>query len=134
MDIGILSGMVRSPPTLEPIASDGGVTAERAWWDLTHYHLQVAVDIEARTLSGLNRMSYRVRERLDQQTARLMQRSGVTEAAVDAALNAGRLQIDLQAPMRLVSARQAGRLLNVEQEGSAWFISRGFKHARCARC
>ena len=101
----------------------GGVTAERAWWDLTHYHLQVAVDIEGRTLSGFNRMSYRVRERLDEQTVRLMQRSGVTEAAVDAALNAGRLQIDLQAPMRLVSARQAGRLLALEQEGSAWFIS-----------
>ena len=48
---------------------------------------------------------------LDEQTARLIQRSGV-EAAVDAALNAGRLQIDLQAPMRLVSARQAGRLLS----------------------
>ena len=101
----------------------GGVTAERAWWDLTHYHLQVAVDIEGRTLSGFNRMSYRVRERLDEQTVRLMQRSGVTEAAVDTALNAGRLQIDLQAPMRLVSARQAGRLLALEQEGSAWFIS-----------
>ncbi len=101
----------------------GGVTAERAWWDLTHYHLQVAVDFENRTLSGLNRMSYRVRERLDEQTARLMQRSGVTEAAVDAALNAGRLQIDLQAPMRLLSARQAGQLLTLEQEGSAWFIS-----------
>jgi len=101
----------------------GGVTAERAWWDLTHYHLQVAVDIENRTLSGLNRMSYRVREGLDEQTSRLMQRSGVTEAAVDAALNAGRLQIDLQAPMRLLSARQAGRLLALEQEGSAWFIS-----------
>ena len=101
----------------------GGVTAERAWWDLTHYHLQVAVDIKGRALSGLNRMSYRVRESLDEQTDRLMQRSGVTEAAVDAALNEGRLQIDLQAPMRLVSARQAGRLLTLEQEGSAWFIS-----------
>ena len=30
----------------------GGVTAERAWWDLTHYHLQVAVNIENRSLSG----------------------------------------------------------------------------------
>ena len=40
-----------------------------------------------------------------------------------AALNTGRLQIDLQAPMRLVSARQGGRLLKVAQEGSAWFIS-----------
>ena len=101
----------------------GGVTAERAWWDLTHYDLQVAVDIKGRALSGLNRMSYRVRERIDDQTARLMQRSGVKEADVVAALNAGRLQIDLQAPMRLLSVRQAGRLLKLEQEGSAWFIS-----------
>ena len=101
----------------------GGVTAERAWWDLTHYHLQVAVDIEARAFSGLNRMQYRVRESLDQQTARLTKRSGVNAADVDAALKAGRLQIDLQAPMCLVSAEQEGRILNVEQEGSAWFIS-----------
>lgn len=101
----------------------GGVTAERAWWDLTHYHLQVAVDIEARALSGTNRMTYRVRESLDEQTARLMMWSGVDTADVDEALNAGRLQIDLQAPMRLVSVRQAGRRLEVKQEGSAWFIS-----------
>ena len=100
----------------------GGVTPERAWWDLAHYHLQVAVDIEDRSLSGLNRMSYRVRESLDEQTARLMQRSEVVAADVVAALNAGRLQVDLQAPMRLVSARQEGRLLEVTQEGSAWFI------------
>ena len=63
----------------------GGVTAERAWWDLTHYHLQVAVNIENRALSGLNRMTYRVRENLDEQTSRLMQRSGVAKAAVEAA-------------------------------------------------
>ncbi len=101
----------------------GGVTADRAWWDLTHYHLQVAVDIEACALSGLNRMSYRVRERLDEQTTRLMQRSGVSAADVVSARNAGRLQIDLQSPMQLVSARQSGRILKLEQEGSAWFIS-----------
>ncbi len=101
----------------------GGVTAERAWWDLTHYHLQVAVDIEARALSGVNRMQYRVRERLDEQTARLMQLSGVDAADVISARNAGRLQIDLQAPMQLVSALQQGQSLDVEQYGSAWFIS-----------
>lgn len=100
----------------------GGVTAERAWWDLTHYHLQIAVDIEARALSGTNRMTYCVRESLDEQTARLMKRSGVNAADVDVALKAGRLQIDLQAPMRLVSARQSGQMLKLEQEGSAWFI------------
>jgi hypothetical protein len=101
----------------------GGVTAERAWWDLTHYHLQVAVDIEARALSGVNRMQYRVRESLDEQTERLMQVSGVSAADVISARNAGRLQIDLQAPMQLVSALQQDRSLNVEQYGSAWFIS-----------
>ena len=101
----------------------GGVTPERAWWDVTHYHLQVAVDIDGRALSGVNQMQYRVRESLDEQTARLMSVSGVDAADVVSALNAGRLQIDLQAPMQLVSARQEGRLLEVEQEGSAWFIS-----------
>ena len=100
----------------------GGVTPERAWWDLTHYHLQVAVDIDGRSLSGVNQMQYRVRESLDEQTARLMSVSGVDAADVVSALNAGRLQIDLQAPMQLVSAHQEGRLLEVEQEGSAWFI------------
>ena len=101
----------------------GGVTAERAWWDLTHYHLQVAVDIENRVLYGLNRMTYRIRDSLDEQTARLMRRSGVKAADVDVAKDAGRLQIDLQSPMYLISARQAARLLKVEREGSAWFIS-----------
>ena len=101
----------------------GGVTAERAWWDLTHYHLQVAVNIENRSLSGLNRMTYRVRENLDEQTTRLMQRSGVEKAAVEVAKTSGRVQIDFQAPMRLVSARQSGRILKLEQKGSAWFIS-----------
>ena len=100
----------------------GGVTPERAWWDVTHYHLQVAVDIDGRALSGVNQMQYRVRESLDEQTARLMSVSGVDAADVVSALNAGRLQIDLQAPMQLVSARQEGQLLEVEQEGSAWFI------------
>ena len=71
----------------------GGVTAERAWWDLTHYHLQVAVNIENRSLSGLNRMTYRVRENLDEQTSRLMQRSGVAKAAVEVAKDAGRVQL-----------------------------------------
>ena len=101
----------------------GGVTPERAWWDVTHYHLQVAVDIDGRALSGVNQMQYRVRESLDEQTARLMSVSEVDAADVVSALNAGRLQIDLQAPMQLVSARQEGQLLEVEQEGSAWFIS-----------
>ena len=68
-------------------------------------------------------MQYRVRESLDEQTARLMSVSEVDAPDVVSALNAGRLQIDLQAPMQLVSARQEGRLLEVEQEGSAWFIS-----------
>jgi hypothetical protein len=68
-------------------------------------------------------MQYRVRESLDEQTERLMQLSGVDAADVISARNAGRLQIDLQAPMQLVSALQQGRSLEVEQYGSAWFIS-----------
>ena len=112
----------------------GGVTAERAWWDLTHYHLQVAVDIENRSLSGLNRMQYRVRENLDEQTARLMQRSGVAKAAVEVAKTSGRVQIDFQAPMRLVSARQSGRLLNARARGLGLVYFGGFEYAWNARC
>ena len=38
----------------------GSVTPERAWWDLMHYELHVAVDIEAKRFTGKNTLSYRV--------------------------------------------------------------------------
>ncbi|WP_224999803.1 M1 family metallopeptidase [Cesiribacter sp. SM1] len=77
----------------------GSVTPERAWWDLTYYHLKVGVNPDQRSISGSNVIQYKV-------------------------LQPGqRLQLDLQAPMRLEKVVQNGKPLEVSQEGSAYFIT-----------
>ena len=40
----------------------GSITPERAWWDLTYYHLSMSVDIENRYLKGTNLIEYEVLE------------------------------------------------------------------------
>lgn len=77
----------------------GSITPERAWWDLQHYHLEVAVDPENKSLSGTNTMTYKV---IGDQN---------------------RLQIDLQAPMKLDAVRQNGENLKIESEGNAHFAT-----------
>ncbi|AHM61706.1 peptidase M1 membrane alanine aminopeptidase [Flammeovirgaceae bacterium 311] len=77
----------------------GSVTPERAWWDLTYYHLKVEVDPDQRSIRGSNTIQYKV-------------------------LQPGqRLQLDLQEPMRLERVLQNGKPLQVEQEGSAHFVT-----------
>ncbi|MDZ4698516.1 MAG: M1 family metallopeptidase [Rhodothermales bacterium] len=76
----------------------GSITPERAWWDLTYYHLDVAVDPASQTLAGLNTVHYRV-------------------------LAPGqRLQIDLQPPMRIEAVEQAGTPLAFERDGNVYYI------------
>ncbi|GAA5135363.1 M1 family metallopeptidase [Thalassotalea piscium] len=77
----------------------GSITPERAWWDLSHYHLKVKVDPSEKTISGTNTVSYRV---LSEQK---------------------RLQIELQAPMQLTKALQNGQALEVEKDGYSFFIT-----------
>jgi aminopeptidase N len=77
----------------------GSVTPERAWWDLTYYHLKVAVNPEQKSISGSNVIQYKVLE------------------------PGQRLQLDLQAPMRLEKVIQNGKPLEVTQEGSAYFVT-----------
>lgn len=77
----------------------GSVTPERAWWDLMHYELHVAVDIEAKRFTGKNTLSYRV----------------LSESKD--------LQIELQPPMKLLSASQNGQTLEVTPRGYSYFIS-----------
>lgn len=76
----------------------GSITPERAWWDLTYYHLEVVVDISDRTLRGSNKVQYKVLE--PHQT----------------------LQIDLQEPMDIHTVTQSGKELTFSREGSAFFI------------
>lgn len=76
----------------------GTITEERAWWDLTHYDLHIAVDIPQRSLSGTNTIAYTV----------------LKPHQV--------MQIDLQPPMRIDRVTQDGMSLEVIREGNAWFV------------
>jgi aminopeptidase N len=77
----------------------GAMTPERAWWDVAFYDLHVRVSPADSTISGVNRIEYRV-------------------------LGASReLQVDLQAPMVVDSVIQNGRALAVRREGNAHFVT-----------
>lgn len=77
----------------------GSVTPQRAWWDLTFYHLKIKVNPANKSIEGSNEVHYKV-------------------------LFPGKtLQIDLQPPLKLERAEQDGQVLQVTQEGkNAYFI------------
>lgn len=77
----------------------GSITPERAWWDLTYYHLNVSVHIEDRAISGNNLVQYKVLEPFQV------------------------IQIDLQEPLKISRIEQEGVELDFRREGSAFFIT-----------
>ncbi|MFB9054062.1 M1 family metallopeptidase [Formosa undariae] len=77
----------------------GSITPERAWWDLTYYHLNIEVLPETKYITGKNTIQYTVLE------------------------PANVLQIDLQVPLKITKATQDGKSLNVITEGNAHFIT-----------
>ena len=77
----------------------GSVTPERAWWDLVHYDISLRVFPERQFFSGVNNITY------------------VVESE-----SPGRLQIDLQAPMKITQVYQNDVALEWEQDGYAYFI------------
>ena len=76
----------------------GSITPERAWWDLTYYHLQIKANPDDSTLSGTNTVFYRVL-----QPRKVM-------------------QLDLQEPMRITSVQQEGDALDYAREGNVYWI------------
>ncbi|WP_425420539.1 M1 family metallopeptidase [Phaeodactylibacter xiamenensis] len=76
----------------------GSVTPERAWWDLTYYHLDIEVDPAKRTIEGRNTVQYRVLE------------------------PGKRMQVDLQPPMALRGAVQNGQPLEYSRDGNVYYI------------
>jgi aminopeptidase N len=77
----------------------GSITPERAWWDLSFYHLTVRVQPMDSTLSGSTEIRYRV-------------------------LKPGKtMQVDLQRPLKVISAKQDGQPLQVRQDGDAYFVT-----------
>ena len=76
----------------------GTITAERSWWDLNYYHLDIKVNPENKTIKGSNTVGYTVLK-----PHKLM-------------------QIDLQEPMKITSIKQNNKPLTFSREGNAYFI------------
>lgn len=76
----------------------GSITPERAWWDLTYYHLDISVNPADSTIFGSNTVNYRVNSVADL------------------------MQIDLQPPLELTKAEQNGKLLEFKREGNVYWI------------
>ncbi|MEI6049187.1 MAG: M1 family metallopeptidase [Bacteroidota bacterium] len=76
----------------------GSITPERAWWDLTYYHLDIVVNPSDSTINGTNTVTYRV----------------VRPSDV--------LQIDLQEPLKITKAVQNDISLNFKREGNVYWI------------
>ncbi len=76
----------------------GSITPERAWWNLTHYDLQVTVDPDKKYISGTNTISYTV---LDTHPS---------------------MQIDLQPPMKIEKVIQNGKEVVFKTYGNAHFL------------
>jgi len=77
----------------------GSITPERAWWDLTYYHLDVKVEPDKKFISGKNTVQYKVLK------------------------NNSVMQIDLQSPMTITKIVQNGKELQVKDDGNAHFIT-----------
>lgn len=77
----------------------GSITPERGWWDLNYYHLDVEIFPDTKSISGSNKVRYQVK-----------------------ASNQV-LQIDLQEPLKIISAKQDGKELMIKKEGAAHFIN-----------
>ena len=77
----------------------GSITPERAWWDLTYYHLDIKIYPDEKYISGKNTIQYKVLE----------------EHSI--------LQIDLQQPLKITKVIQDGEELNIRHDGNAHFIN-----------
>ena len=76
----------------------GSITPERAWWDLTYYHLDIVVNPADSSIFGTNTVTYRVL-----QSAPIM-------------------QIDLQEPLKITKAVQNSNELKFSREGNVYWI------------
>ena len=77
----------------------GSITPDRAWWDLSYYHLAINVDPADSTISGSNTIVYKV-------------------------LQPGtKIQIDLQKPLHITKVEQEGQALNFNRVENAYFIN-----------
>tara|TARA_B100000809_G_scaffold132656_1_gene130441 strand:+ start:1162 stop:2799 length:1638 start_codon:yes stop_codon:yes gene_type:complete len=76
----------------------GAITKERAWWDITYYHLSVDVNTRKKTITGSNLIQYKVLT--PHQT----------------------LQVELQEPLKIFKVIQNEKELSVRKDGYSYFI------------
>ena len=85
-------------PTSRQDTLRGSITPERAWWDLTYYHLDIKVEPDKKYISGSNTVGYKV-----------LKSNKV-------------MQIDLQKPMNITSITSKNKELKFTREGNAYFV------------
>lgn len=76
----------------------GGFNENRSWWDLQKYELDIGVDVEGKSISGKNKVLYKV----------------LREANI--------MQIDLQEPMHISTITQDGEKLAFKNQGAVYWI------------
>jgi aminopeptidase N len=77
----------------------GMLNANRTWWDVVHYDLKIKPDIQHFSISGSNKIRFRVVEK------------------------AGRLiQIDLQEPMQIDRAVLNNKPVKTYRDGNVWYV------------
>lgn len=76
----------------------GSITPEREWWDLNFYHLDIAVDPDAKFISGTNTIRYKVLVEKDL------------------------MQLDLQPPLEIEKITQNGKNLSFKKKGSNAYL------------
>ncbi|TXK27722.1 M1 family metallopeptidase [Pontibacter qinzhouensis] len=97
--LSVLPALAQQPTFTRQDSIRGSITPERAWWDLTYYHLDIAVNPADSTVRGKNTVHYKVLEPNQL------------------------LQLDLQPPMTMEKVLQDGKPLQVKQDGNAWYIT-----------
>jgi len=76
----------------------GSLTAERRWWDVTHYHISVEPDFETKTITGKNIIRF------------------------TATATGRRMQIDLQQPMEITSVQSGTERPTYSRNGNVYYI------------
>ncbi|KQS33141.1 M1 family metallopeptidase [Dyadobacter sp. Leaf189] len=76
----------------------GAITPQRAWWDLTYYHLKVTPNAKDSTLTGSTSITYKVIQPNQS------------------------IQVDLQQPLQISKVTQGGESLEFRRDGNAFFV------------
>ena len=102
----------------------GSVTAPgRAWWDVTFYDLQVAINPADSSIRGRNAITYRVRGPGPSPSARGSVTRQGTRSVPPPTVAPRELQIDLMSPLQIDSIVQGGRRLDFRKDSNAYFVA-----------